>query len=294
MNKFLKNEKESLNDENDLNSSSNQKAVSRGASKTKTRRYDDKNLAMAFTATIADGEERPYCLLCNSCLAADSLKPSKLKRYFITMHGGFQDKPLSFFENALERFAKQQMALKVTSLSKKALLASYKVAYRIAKCIKAYNIAEQLILPSALVLVETLLGKKHVQVLKAIPLSNNTISRRISFISTNVQQKLHSWLDAKLYALQLDETTDCNNCAQLIFYISFYHECDIREELFFCIELKERATGANLFAVLEAKILEAELQWEKCVSICTDGAKAMSVKYNNLQAMVKLKLPFAT
>ena len=54
----------------------------------------------------------------------------------------------------------------------KAQLASFKVAYRIAKCIKPHTIAEELVLPAALDLVSTMIGESAAEKLKPVPLSN--------------------------------------------------------------------------------------------------------------------------
>ena len=72
----------------------------------------------------------------------------------------------------------------------KAQLASFKVAYRIANCKKLYTIAEELVLPAALDLVSTMLEESAAQKLKAVPLSNNTISRRINKFSENINDEL--------------------------------------------------------------------------------------------------------
>ena len=72
----------------------------------------------------------------------------------------------------------------------KAQLASFKVAYRIAKCKKLHTIAEELVLPAALDLVSTIIGESTAQKLKAVPLSNNTISRRIDKISDDTNDHL--------------------------------------------------------------------------------------------------------
>ena len=68
----------------------------------------------------------------------------------------------------------------------KAQLASFKVAYRIAKCKKPDTIAEELVLPAALDLVSTMIGESVAQKLKVVPLLNNTICRRIEKISDDI------------------------------------------------------------------------------------------------------------
>ena len=56
----------------------------------------------------------------------------------------------------------------------KAQLASFKVAYRIAKSKKLHTIVKELVLIAALDLVSTIIGESAAQKLKAVPLSNNT------------------------------------------------------------------------------------------------------------------------
>ena len=68
----------------------------------------------------------------------------------------------------------------------KAQLASFKVAYRIAKCKKPHTIAEELVLPAALDLVSTMIKESVAQKLKVVPLSNNIICRRIEKISDDI------------------------------------------------------------------------------------------------------------
>ena len=74
----------------------------------------------------------------------------------------------------------------------KAQLASFKVAYRIAKCKRLHTIAEELVLPAVLDLVSTMIGESAAKKLKAVPLSNNTISRRIDKISDDIDDQLNA------------------------------------------------------------------------------------------------------
>ena len=87
----------------------------------------------------------------------------------------------------------------------KVQLASFKAAYRIAKCKKLHTIAKELVLPAALDLVSTIIRESAAQKLKAVPLSNNTICRRISNISDDINDHLVATMRGNEFSLQLDE-----------------------------------------------------------------------------------------
>ncbi|GFT04644.1 DUF4371 domain-containing protein [Trichonephila clavipes] len=54
--------------------------------KIKSRKYSQEYLNFGFTITKVNGEEKPLCVICSKILAADSMKPNKLKRHFETLH----------------------------------------------------------------------------------------------------------------------------------------------------------------------------------------------------------------
>ncbi|GFT94632.1 fatty acid synthase [Trichonephila clavipes] len=56
--------------------------------KIKSRKYSQEYLNFGFTITEVNGEEKPLCVICSKILAADSMKPNKLKRHFETLHEG--------------------------------------------------------------------------------------------------------------------------------------------------------------------------------------------------------------
>ncbi len=89
-----------------------------GYSKTKCIKYDEACLALGFTVNVVGEEERPMCVLCLKTLAADSMKPTKLRRHIETMHPNYVQKPLEFFKQT--RFVKA-----TTTATAKAQLASY-------------------------------------------------------------------------------------------------------------------------------------------------------------------------
>ncbi|GBM05623.1 hypothetical protein AVEN_202255-1 [Araneus ventricosus] len=72
---------------------------------------------------------------------------------------------------------------------KKTLLASYKVSYKIARRKKPHTIGEELILPTATEIGETTFGDNFDKQLQSIPLSNDTVVRRIGDIAV---QKIYS------------------------------------------------------------------------------------------------------
>ncbi|XP_060872696.1 zinc finger BED domain-containing protein 5-like [Metopolophium dirhodum] len=145
--------------------------------KRKFRKYDDSYLDFGFTYIKIDNEERPKCVICLKVLAADSMIPNKLKRHFETNHGSLINKKRDYFVRQREQLEKQSTSfIKQTSVPTKALLASYKVAFRVAQSKKPHTIAEELILPSAIDMVSTMIGESAANQLKNIPLSNNTIN----------------------------------------------------------------------------------------------------------------------
>ncbi|GFY20299.1 DUF4371 domain-containing protein [Trichonephila clavipes] len=54
--------------------------------KIKSRKYSQEYLNFGFTITEVNGEEKPLCVICSKILAADRMKPNKLKRHFETLH----------------------------------------------------------------------------------------------------------------------------------------------------------------------------------------------------------------
>ena len=134
--------------------------------------------------------------------------PSKLKRHIITNHNNLSGKSREFFARKLTEMNKRSVELSsFLDTPVKAQLASFKVAYRIAKCKKPHTIAEELVLPAALDLVSTLIGESVAQKLKVVPVSNNTICRRIEKISDDINDQLMAKMRGNDFSLQLDEAT---------------------------------------------------------------------------------------
>lgn len=161
------------------------------SSKTKKRKYDESYLQYGFTCSSHNNEEQPVCLICKEVLAAESMKPSKLQRHLNTKHATLSKKPIEYFERLLQTSNKEKNTLeKYVTLNDKYLLASYEVSYLIAKTKKPFTIGEQLLLPAAIRMSEIVHGKQYAAEISKIPLSNDTVSKRISDISNDQFQQL--------------------------------------------------------------------------------------------------------
>ena len=90
-------------------------------------------------------------------------------------------------------------------------------------------------------------------------------------IECNIKSEI---LKDKLFALQVDERTDITSKAQLLVFARFVDEGAIVEDFLCGRELPETAKGQDVFYALHSCLEYCELNWEHCVSICTDGAPA--------------------
>lgn len=78
----------------------------------------------------------------------------------------------------------------LATVSEKAQTSSYLVAQRIAKSKKPHTIAQELIHPAAVEMCEIMLGTEAANKLKAIPLSDDTVRRRIQDLSADILSQI--------------------------------------------------------------------------------------------------------
>ena len=258
--------------------------------KAKVRKYDDKYIEFGF---IVNSDGRPKCVVCLQVLANEAMKPAKLKRHLVTKHPQYQGKSKDFFRRKSEEYTRQKTRmLSLTTTSEKAQKASYLVAQRIAKSKKPHTIGEELILPAAIEMCEVMLGKEAANKLKAVPLSNDTVRRRIEELSVDIESQLLDRLrSCEQFSIQLAESTNVSSAAQLIVLVRYPWEGSILEDFLFCKEVPGRTTGEEIFRLLDAFMTETGLNWEKCVAVCTDGAAAMTGRKSGVIARIKAVNP---
>ena len=88
----------------------------------------------------------------------------------------------------------------------------------------SHVLAESVILPACQKMVKVMLGDKAEQDISKIPFSNSTIQRRIINLSGNIEQSVMAELKNCQFGLQIDESIDISNHAQLIAFVRFIDE----------------------------------------------------------------------
>ena len=257
------------------------------------RQYNESYLSFGFTFTGDATLPTPLCVVCGVKLSNSAMVPSKLKRHLQTKHPSLQNKNVEYFVRLREHTGKQATFMRKNArVNERALKASYHVAELVAKSKKSHTVAEQLILPACKAIVNEMLGPEAAKEITKVPLSDNTISRRIDEMSADIESVvLNKILVSNKFALQLDESTDISGHAQLLANVRFVDGGTIRENFLFCKSLPGKATGEEIFRVTSEYLEKGGLKWENCTSVCTDGAAAMVGRTKGFVNRVKEKKP---
>ena len=150
------------------------------------------------------------------------MKQSRLLDHLQKIHPDKFGKTLAFFYSLRDQFLKQKTMNMFTSSSKNSddgLKASYNISLLIAKADKPHTIGEGLILPAVKEVIKTVLHKSPEQVIKSIPLSDNSVQRRVDKMAENVEETLSKMLMTTEFSLQLDKSTLPGNEFLLLAYV---------------------------------------------------------------------------
>ncbi|KAL4132463.1 hypothetical protein QTP88_009607 [Uroleucon formosanum] len=175
-----------------------------------TYKYIDKYIGYGFTYINENGVDLPQCFICGIVLANASLKPNKLLRHLETNHNEYRNKTTGFFLRKRDELKINKKSIKsYTTVDKVYLKCSFIATMHIAKTKKPYNIGEKLIKPCMVDICSELFGNEHVLKIKNIPMSDDTIHKRILCIANDIEYQLVEKVNKSLfYAIQLDESTD--------------------------------------------------------------------------------------
>lgn len=263
--------------------------------KKKCRQYSATYLKFGFVQSPSNSQ-LPMCLLCNKVLSNEAMKPSRLQDHLQKIHPDKQNKDLSFFTNIRDKFLKAPSVsgLLATSSQKcdDGLIASYNISKLIAKSGKAHTIGEELILPAVKEVLETVLHHPGASnVIKNVPLSNDTVRRRIDEMAEDVEASLCEFLTHTEFSLTVDESTLPSNEALLLAYVRFVKEGNIFQEMLFARSLIADTKGESIFNTIKDYFKEKNIPLANIMSVATDGAPAMVGRHRGFIALLKREVP---
>jgi len=256
------------------------------------RNYKNAFLDLGFTDVLENGVIKPKCVICKKVLSPHSLKKNILTAHLKNVHADFCYKDGSFFRQLKEKDVMHRTDDDSIKQNTKLIEASYFVAYQVAKTMKPHSIAEKLVKPCLIETVKLILGHEASQKMQNVSVSNDTIRSRIDDMSQDVLLQIISELhQTTCFSLQIDESTDVAQCAQLVTFVRYIANETIKEEFLFSHPLSTTTRGEDIFKVIVKFFEHHNLSWDKLTGICTDGAPAMIGYKSGFSAEVVKKAP---
>lgn len=167
------------------------------------------------------------------------------------------------------------------------------VAWNLAKSKKPF-IDSELITTCAIEMVGEVLNhdektkKTVVELLKQVPMSDNSATRRVEVLAAECFSTLLTDLkNAGAISLAIDSSCDRTDMEQLSVFARFFDGHNFREELLCLLPLPGRTMGEICFNEVTTQFFEKNgLDMTKIVSIVTDGAPSMVGRQQGLVSML--------
>ena len=265
----------------------------------KTRMYDVDYLKFGFIPTPNDSL-RPYCLLCSKSLCNDSMRPAKLEEHLNKCHTDSKDENIDYFKSLKRKFESRKerpldlLIGKQTDLNTRGLTCSYEISLLIAKNGRSHIDGENMIKPAIESFLRTVQEKTPGSVTREIsclPLSNDSVRRRIDEMADNVQEQLVDKLRQNKFSLALDESTVRDSDALLLAYVRLIWNSQFMEEMLFCESLETTTTAADIFGTLKKKLDDYGIPMQNIMSVAADGAPAMMGRRTGALKLIKDENP---
>ncbi|KAG9483273.1 hypothetical protein GDO78_009290 [Eleutherodactylus coqui] len=235
--------------------------------KKKCRQYSNECLKYEFIPTLTN-VQLPLCLVSN-----EAVKPSRLSDHLEKMHSDKVGKPISFFQGLKAKFENRSTVGKLFGKfalnADKGLLASYKVSLLISQCGKSHTIGETLVLPAVKEIVSTMLGPDTCAMVKSIPLSKETISRRIDGMAADVEENAFG---------RVNEHRICNNE-------------EVVEERLFTGNVTTDTKGSSIYKRVEEFFQEKNIPLTNVLACAADRAASMIGRYCGFIVHLKSAIP---
>ncbi|KAK0131923.1 General transcription factor II-I repeat domain-containing protein 2B [Merluccius polli] len=224
-------------------------------------------------------KDKCVCMLCHQTQALS--KRGNLERHHNTNHPKFKDifppKSAIRAKRVLELKSglkvQQSLFVKPVNRLKAATEASFRVSHLLAKHKKPFTDGELMKEAMAIVANTVFNDFKNKDDIKAalssVPLGPATVTRRVESLSEDVdQQVLRDLARCEYFSVQLDESLDVTDTAQLI-------DSTTKEDFLTVLHLKDRTRGEDIFKEFKKYVQDNKVPIIKLVAITTDGAPAM-------------------
>lgn len=103
----------------------------------------------------------------------------------------------------------------------------------------------------------------------------------------SVKDDIISKMQQSFFTLLIDESTDKATLRQMVIMARIFGEHKVETHLFQVVAFEGAATGENLYNVVDKAFEEDKIPWENCLSMSSDGARAMVGEFNSVLSRVK-------
>lgn len=219
------------------------------------------------------------CLVCKTRL--QTFKKYNVQRHYAKFHElefqkydeEFRKTKISELKNEIKSFQNSSKKQGFDIETKKEIMyASYDVSLKIVR--RKKNFCDRLIIKKCAIKMakafkEDLLAEKF----KSVPLSPQTIVRRITDINEHLCNKLKAIIEnAVYYSFRLDESTDIYNISQLCIFIrTIQEDFIINEELLGLASLHNTTKEIDIYDAFIKITKKFNVDFNKCSAIVTDG-----------------------
>jgi hypothetical protein len=143
-------------------------------------------------------------------------------------------------------------------------------------------------MPACKITVRTMMGKEAESEIDNVSASVNTISMCVDDVSHDIEDVFSEILENTNFALLVDdESTDIINKAQLLAFVRFEHEGEIKGSFCCCKDLSETTNGRDIFNVLSSYLESGVLPWKQYVGIRSDSAPSVIGSVQGFVALFK-------